>query len=282
MRRTSAEMLALLEAAKRRGTKVVWTAHNLGAHDRKEYPDLEATYWPGVAKHLSALISLSRSGIVALREKYPVLTTVPSFVSRHGSYRGEYPRSLSRENARSILGLSDDARVIAFVGQVRPYKNVPALLRAFRQIDDPGAAVLIAGMLKLGDKRAAFDELIAADDRVKLFGSFVHPVEMQLYLEAADLVVLPYRETLNSGSAILGLSFDKPVLVPRSGPHIELANEVGHDWLMTYAGELTPEILSDALGRSVGKRGEIAPLESLEWPLIARQTRDIYRSLVER
>jgi len=282
VKRTSAQMLWLLAAAKRRGMRIVWTAHNIGAHDRSEHPDLESTYWPRVAGHLSALISLSRSGIDAMRSKYPALATVPSFVSKHGSYRGAYPRTVSREEARQRLGIAEDARVLSFVGQVRPYKNLPSLLRAFRQLNDPAAVLIIAGKLKLGDKRPEFDSLISSDPRVKAFGQFIPPDDMQLYVEAADLVVLPFREILNSGSAILALSFDKPVLLPGHGSLLELSSDVGTDWVMTYDGELTAKLLEESLEHADRLRGQVAPMESFAWPIIARQTRDIYRSLVER
>lgn len=280
VRRTSAEMLWLLSLARRRGMKVVWTAHNVSAHDRREHPDLEKKYWPLVADRLSAIISLSKAGTKVLRDRHPPLSTVPAFVSRHGSYRSAYPRTLSREQARDALGIPTDARVLSFVGQVRPYKNLPVLLRAFSKIADPSAVLLIAGKLKLYEHTAEFEDLIARDARVRVFREFVPADQLQLYLGAADLVVLPFRETLNSGSAILGLSFDRPVLVPSHGSLAELAQEIGGDWLITYDGELTPEILSRSLDRSLSMRGAVAPLEYLEWPLIAQQTRDIYRSLL--
>lgn len=280
VRRTSAELLFLLRVARLRGMKVVWTVHNLSAHDRREHPDLEKKYWPKVAEHLDAVISLSNTGTEVLRARHPALVIVPAFVSRHGSYRGEYPREFDRDSARDALGVPRDARVISFIGQVRPYKNLPALLRAFSAVADSSAMLLIAGKLKLYQATAEFEEMVSADSRVKVFRQFVPPDEVQLYLEAADLVVLPFREILNSGSAILALSFDRPVLVPRHGALAQLSDEIGNDWIMTYDGDLTPAILFRALERAISMRGKIAPLESLEWPLIARQTRDIYRSLL--
>ena len=67
---------------------------------------------------------------------------------------------------------------------------------------------------------------------------------------------------------------------PRHGALAELSDEIGNDWIVTYDGDLTAAILVRALERSISMRGKVAPLESLEWPLIARQTRDIYRSLI--
>lgn len=280
VKRTSAQMLWLLSAARRRGMKVVWTAHNVSAHDKPEHPDLEKKYWPMIADQLSAVISLSKAGTKILRDRHPALATVPAFVSSHGSYRGAYPRDLGRDKARDALGIPAGAKVLSFVGQVRPYKNLPSLLRAFSKLEDPSAVLLIAGKLKLDDHTAEFEELVRDDARVRVFREFVPADKLQLYIEASDLVVLPFRETLNSGSAILGLSFDRPVVVPGHDSLAELARQIGGDWIMTYDGDLTSEILVRSLHRSLSMRGAVAPLESLEWPLIARQTRDIYRSLL--
>ena len=76
------------------------------------------------------------------------------------------------------------------------------------------------------------------------------PVEdVQAHFAAADLVVLPYRKTLNSAVALLALSFDRPVLVPNAGSMAELQREVGAEWVLIYEGSegaLTGNDLRDA------------------------------------
>ena len=56
--------------------------------------------------------------------------------------------------------------------------------------------------------------------------------------------MLPFSDIMHSGSAILALSFNKPVLVPARGSLPELQALVGTDWVRTYVGELTPEIFN--------------------------------------
>ncbi len=280
VQRTSLELMLLLRAARLRRMKIVWTAHDIGAHDRKSHGDLEAAYWPRIAEYLDAIISLSSTALDALLNRYPALRTVPAFVTQHGHYRGAYPRVVERTEARMKLGLSADRDVYTFVGQMRPYKNLPALLREFRKVDDPDAVLIIAGMLKLDETRKEFDNLADADSRVRVFGGFIDDDTMQLYLEAADLVVLPYREILNSGSAILSLSFDRPVLVPAHGSMTELARDVGADWVLTYEGPLTSTILTESMTAAKKKRGEQPTLSHLDWNGIAEQTRDIYMSIL--
>ena len=140
--------------------------------------------------------------------------------------------------------------------------------------------LLVAGMFKLDETRPEFDSLVAADPRVKVFGGFIENDEMQLYLEAADIVVLPYREILNSGSAILALTFDRPVLLPAQGSMTELARETGSDWVLTYEGQLSAAILADALAAAKTKRGQSPSLAHLDWRGIAEQTLGIYSTLL--
>jgi glycosyltransferase involved in cell wall biosynthesis len=101
--------------------------------------------------------------------------------------------------------------------------------------------------------------------------------DVQRYLRAADLVVLPFKEITNSASALLALSFDRPVLVPARGAMGELQTVAGRDWVSTYEGDLTPRILADALDWALQRPRDGSPhLEALEWPLIARQTLALY------
>lgn len=274
-------LLAELALARRRGVRVVWTCHNLAAHDSRPYPALETRYWQLLPRLLDGIISLSEFGVHQLHECYPALRAVPTFVVPHGHYRTVYPREATRETARGQLGIAADANVFAFVGQVRPYKNLLTLLRAFRRLEDVNAVLLIAGKIKLGEQLAEFVELIAQDSRVRLFDRFIPDDELQYFFAAADLVVLPFREILNSGSAILALSFDRPVLVPAEGALRELAGQVGSEWALTYEGELSADSLLRARDAARRCTGTIVPLAAFDWPHVARLTNDVYRAVLQ-
>lgn len=110
---------------------------------------------------------------------------------------------------------------------------------------------------------------------------FIPKEKVQLFFRAADGVVLPYTEILNSGSALLALSFNRPVLVPEKGAMGELQDQVGDEWVNTYRGSLTPNHLQDALSWArAGDRSPRPPLDAFEWETIARQTLKAYQRLL--
>ena len=104
--------------------------------------------------------------------------------------------------------------------------------------------------------------------------------EIQLYLKGADLVVLPFREILNSGSAMLSLSFGCPILVPEKGSMGELRAYVGDEWVRTYSGELTTVRLQEALNWAItAERANYPDLRPFEWDMVAKQTKSAYDTL---
>ncbi len=272
-------VVALMTFARLRGTRIVWTVHNLQAHERF-HPRLERWFWRFFIRRLDGYITLTAGSRAAAQERFPGLRDLPGFVVPHGHYREVYPMRATREEARARLGIAQDARVIGFLGQIREYKNVPHLIRAFRDLAAPGTVLLIAGSPDTGKMEHDVKTAAEGDARVLLALRFIAEDEVQLYLRASDLVVLPYREILNSGSALLALSFDVPVLVPEKGAMRELRERVGEQWVRTYTGEVTAEVLGEALDWAhASGQSPCTALDQLSWPRLAGETLDAFREI---
>jgi beta-1,4-mannosyltransferase len=271
--------LTMLMAAHLHGARVVWTAHNARPHESR-HPRLEAWFWSAVVRRLDTVIHPSVAGQQAVEALYPELARRPNAVVPLGHYRGTYPDTVSREEARFAFGISDGARVVAFLGLVRGYKNVPHLIRTVRTLPrEAGTVVLLVGgaphTAALADE---VREAAGGDPRVHLALEHIPDDDVQRYLRAADLVVLPFRDITNSASALLALSFDRPVLVPALGAMGELQALAGADWVRTYDEGLTPELLSRALEWTARRPPGAPRLDALEWPEIAHQTLSVYRA----
>ncbi|MET0389856.1 MAG: glycosyltransferase, partial [Polyangiales bacterium] len=279
---TQHTLLAAMDLARARGTRCFWTAHNLAAHERR-YPRQEAAAWRAFTQRLDGFVSLTEPGLAAARARFPALRDVPGFVIAHPHYRGVYPDQVSRSEARDALSLPASARVIAYVGRILDYKNVPALVHAFRACEGESheLTLVVAGQPRSAPQAAAVRGAAGADPRIHLWLRHLGSHELQLFLRAADLVVLPYREIFNSGSALLALSFDRPVLLPASPAASDLQRSCGEAWLHTY-DTLTPEVLRSVLARSatLPERTQGEHLVGRDPSDIAAQTVAAYRSVL--
>jgi glycosyltransferase involved in cell wall biosynthesis len=268
--------LALMAQARMRGTRIVWTIHDLGPHE-SPHPWLERLFWPLFLPMVDGYVTLSEHARAAALDRFPRLRSVPGAVVPHGHYRPAYPPPVSQATARERWVLPADAPVIAFLGRIRPYKNVEGLIAAFRGLEAPEARLLVAGNPSSDALADRIRSAAAPDDRIQLELRFLPEDEIPSLMGAADLVVLPYEDILHSGSALLALSFDRPVLVPARGAMGELRREVGDDWVYTYEEPLRPADLETTLHAARNaSRPRRAPLENRSWERLAKATVSLY------
>ena len=103
---------------------------------------------------------------------------------------------------------------------------------------------------------------------------------VQHYLNAADAVVLPYRDILSSGAVILAMSFARACVAPRLGDLPEL---LGRDSRFLY-DPTDQDGLSQALLDCLDSKQEVARAgefnrcraQGWNWDLVARKTREVY------
>src|SRR5262249_39902332 len=73
-------------------------------------------------------------------------------------------------------------------------------------------ALVIAGSFADPAYREAIEQRAREDARVTLHARFIPDAEVQCYLAACHAVVVPYREILTSGTAMLAMSFGRPLI----------------------------------------------------------------------
>src|SRR5690606_10353846 len=130
---------------------------------------------------------------------------------------------------------------------LRPYKNVLNLMRVFSEMEHRNARLFIAGAAVPREFASDVIRESRRDPRIRVDTHAIAGNDVQLYMNAADLVVIPFASILNSGSVLLALSFGVPVLVPRTASMPEIRDMAGPDIVHLYDGELTPSHLASAL-----------------------------------
>lgn len=270
--------IAVIDVLRLRGTRLIWTAHNLKAHDGR-HPAVERRFWRAFIKRLDGYIALTAAGREAACETFPELTNKPSFVIPHGHYRDHYPCT-STVDARAELGIGSKSQVLLFFGRIRNYKNLPLLIESFSRLTGD-VTLCIAGCPDSADVTRKITTLATHDSRIHLHLRDIADDRVQHFFRAADLVVLPYREILNSGTAMLALSFARPVLVPDLGAMSELRCMFGAEWVRAYSGPLTPLHLAESLNWARTSSRSLRPaLELVDWSTLAKQTLHAYSEIV--
>lgn len=241
-----------LETFKGAGGRIAWTVHNVLPHERR-YEELEAAVCRSLAERAD-LIHVLCARTPELTEPHYTLPPEKVRVIPHPSYLGIYPAHLSRAQARFELGLGAGDTVLAVVGGIRRYKGIDALLEAFDEVrqGDASLKLIVAG------RPIAFPGLEAMRGRLERDPAIVAKLDripdedLQLYLGAADVVVLPYADILNSGVLMLGLSFGRPVIAPDRGCVADLvSDEIGFRF-----DPASPRALADAIARAPDLKAE--------------------------
>ncbi len=255
------QLLAAWRSARAAGTRFLWVAHNVHPHDTAPRHHALAR---GFIDCLDGIIHLSRASAAAIRAAHrPAVAR--ELITRHGHYR-----ELCATPLRPFPALDDGIR-LGYVGRIRPYKNLESLLASSAEAAVPGLEVSLAGF-RHDDSYAARIEALAAsraDVRLDLRSGFLSEAELEAAIDHCHAIVLPYRCILNSGTVLLALSRDRPVLAPRLGGLEELRDHVGDRWLRLYDGDLTASTVRSFIDLLRTHDGGRCDLSSHDWGPIA-------------
>lgn len=261
------------------GYKVIWTVHNVLPHEPQTIDDL--TLMKRLALQSNAKIVHSKLTIDQMRGHG--INTSNVHIIPHGNYIQTYPTKISVENARSILGISQNEFVILFFGQIRPYKGVEYLLDALNSIEHyHNVRLVIAG--KCSDVDLS-KEISATKSKITIdfHEGRVDDNDVAIYFKACDVVCLPFKAITTSGSALLALSFGKPLIAPSVGALAELPHNVGYLY-----DPNKHNALALSLNSAIENKAELSMLgdngleyaETLNWGDIGQRTLELYKKVL--
>ncbi len=261
------------------GIPLIWTIHNLAPHESR-HPTVDWLLGRIVIGLSSGLIVHGDSGKRLVMANWRLGDRHRFVVIPHGNYMRNYPDTVSRATARRTLALDDSNVAFLFLGAVRPYKGILELLEAFRRVAPADAVLLIAGQPLNEDFRRRIEDMMARVEHIRFYPGFVPDEEIQIYMNASDIVVLPYRRVLSSGAALLAMSFGKPCVAPSDGCLPDVLDDSG---AFLYDPE-DPTGLLDSLRHAVEARDRLVEMgrhnrskaASWTWAQAAEATRALY------
>lgn len=205
-------VLEQIDALHRAGGALIWTVHNVAAHERM-HERAEARLLAGLAERADTVHTMHPRTAEALDEAWGVRLERQVNIA-HPSYTGIYPDIADRSSARSALGIPDDRTVVLLHGALREYKGIDALVDGFlaAQQRRGDLHLLVAGRPGVGFDVAALQSRFRGRADVTVHADHVPVDEVQLWHRAADVLAMPYRGGLNSGALQLAATFELPVV----------------------------------------------------------------------
>ena len=257
------------------GGRVVWSLHNLEPHEER-HRNFATQLRAGLIDLADVVHAHSVPALAAALAVWPLplhrVRVVP-----HGNFDGAYP-IIGRDEARAGLGLSGARMVLLLPGRIGPYKAPHLLVSAFLAAAGPDDRLIVAGETM----REAIT--LPADDRVLVFSEFLSPEEFSRCHAAADVIVLPYRQSLTSGSAVLAATLGRGIL----GADTPGLRDVVSSPSIGVLYDDAPGALASALARALAegpeiwaRRGRAAATEARarDWRAIGPMWRDLYSTL---
>ena len=205
------------------GGRFVWTVHNVMPH-RYFHPAVEARLRQEIA-YAADLIHVMASATVELTAPHYEIPTDKVVSIPHPSYTEAYPSWMSKRQARFELEIGFDELVWGFVGEVRPNKGLHLIADALAEIaarDATGAYRLLFAGKHSDDMDGELLQRFRCHPWVSTWPSRIPHDDMQTFLRASDVILLPYAESLNSGIAHLAASMGRPIIAPNAGGFTEL------------------------------------------------------------
>jgi len=209
------------QVRKNKHTKIVCIADNIIPHEQRFGDKLLIRYF---LKSVDACVTMSKSVLADLKMLSPQM---PAVYTPHPLY-DNYGLHLSKLDARKLLNIDQQDRVILFFGFIRQYKGLDILLEALAdaRVRDLNIKLLLAGEF-YGDP-APYLALIKKhhlEKSIYMHTDFIPNQEVGRYFSAADCVVLPYRSATQSGITQVAYHFDLPMIVSNVGGLPELVQD---------------------------------------------------------
>ncbi len=194
-------------------TKVISIIDNIIPHEKRIGDFQFAKYF---VNNVDGFIAQSKSVLADLNL---FDATKPKQFSPHPLY-DNFGAAISKEEAKSKLGLDSSKHYLLFFGFIRDYKGLDILLKAIadKRFKDHNINVVVAGeFYNNAEQYHQLIEELQIADLVTLRTDFIPDDVVRYYFCASDIVVQPYKHATQSGVTQICYHFNRPMIVTNVG-----------------------------------------------------------------
>lgn len=191
------------------GVRIVLTLHNLHSHESLN-PQLETDVLSRIANSVSDVVVHSESAANRVEATYLSLRKRKITIIEHPNYDGFYANRddvISNINARR-----SDLIELLFFGNIRPYKGVEEAVDAMAHLSRSDIQLTIAGAVADAPLKKRLQEAAHRNPRISLQLGKINDGHVFELFSKSDVVIVPFRRTLTSGSIVLAMTMGRPVI----------------------------------------------------------------------
>jgi glycosyltransferase involved in cell wall biosynthesis len=171
---------------------------------------------------------------------------------------------------------------LLYFGVIRPFKGVEDLLRAFDALpEDEAARFTLTIVGETWEGHTLPGELVQASryrDRIRFVNRYVEDGEVAEYFSNADVVVLPYHRSSQSGPLHVAMAHGLPVVITAVGGLVEATSGYGGAVLVQPRD---PQSLLAGIRQAAGLRGRRFAVPH-SWEASAASFAALARRLLDR
>ena len=262
------------------GIKIVWTVHEWA--DRFGGKNRIYPVWSTIlGKLFNAVITHCETTKADIVKAFHLKHENQVFVIPHGNYIGAYKNYLTQAEARKLLGIADRDQVFLLFGGIHRTKGFLEAIDVFKKLDPKNVSLLIVGQPAEDQMEEEIKSKISACPNIIFIPGKVADDDIQLYMNACDCLMVPYKVSTTSGVTILGMSFGKACIAPKTGFFSDVLDDQG-----AFLYELDdPDGLLNAVKRSIENVEQLSAMgqhnlyiaEQWDWQIVGQQTFESYR-----
>jgi len=124
---------------------------------------------------------------------------------------------LSKQEARQLLNLPENKKILLFFGFIRDYKGLDLLLKSMKMLSEDYHLVIAGEVYGSFDK---YDDLISRlhiKNKVSKHIHYINDKDVPKYFSAVDVCVLPYKSATQSGIIGICYQYNLPVIATNTG-----------------------------------------------------------------
>ena len=213
-------MKIFVSFAKFIGYKIVWTGHSIYQPEKKErsikktkwfyeHSDLRFIHHKAHLKLLKDIVGINEIGKIKMIF-HPLFDI--------------YPNTVSKREARKKLGVPENKKVMLILGDIKEYKGIKYLIDAAKNLGNR-YYLIIAGRSSDENLIKYIEQKQSKMNNIKLVNHYIPQEEVQYYMNACDIFVLPYTLIWTSGAVKLAYAFSRPVVSTQVGTMPEVVTD---------------------------------------------------------